>query len=375
MSLIAMENRLAVSPAREVVCIVKRWEHHSDSGGYDRLAEAVGGTVVRRRSRKTWRRSVEEFLWWRFPRSRSHLIDYQYVDWFAEASVLARSWVRRTDVVHVLYGDEQLDLLLRRRRWLRAPLVASFHVPTPRVWDRFETVQKDLLPGLDAAVVVSRCQVPDFTRWLGEDRVFYVPHGIDTDCFHPPETRTSQARLRLLTVGEHMRDFTTLAAVIGACHASALPVQFEIVGAGPRFPDDLATANVTLHPRLSEAELRQLYGEADAVLLPVLDATANNSVLESLACGTPVISNRLGGMPDYLDDSCSWLFPPQEVEGIVHLVGELCADRSEAEGRRDSARRKAMQFAWASVARQMQDVYATVMRRSARPALAASNLL
>src|SRR5262249_62068611 len=95
--------------------------------------------------------------------------------------------------------------------------------------------------------------------------------------------------------------------------------------------------------------LIQLYCRAAALFMPVVDATANNAILESMACGTPVISTGVGGIPDYVDDSSGWLFPPNEVLGIVELVEKLSHERWRAESLRIGARRKAIEFSWERV--------------------------
>jgi len=347
-------------PPRNIVCLVRRWAHHTDSGGYDRLAREVGAKIVARRTGQSWVRRLEEFLWWRFPRNRGYLFGYEYVDWFAEASIIVRSWFQRIDAVHVLYGENQLDLLLRRRRLLRAPLVVTFHVPAHRLRERFEEVQKHLRSGIDAAIVNARCQLPDFQRWFGAERVVFMPHGIDTTRFRPSGPPPTGAALRILTVGEHMRDWAALDGIVEQCHRRGLAVTFDIVGWDYVLPFAATAPTVTLHPRLPEETLVRLYGSADALLLPVTDATATNAALESLACGTPVISNRVGGMLDYVDEHCGWFFEKGEVLAIVDLLEAFAKDRSLGLSRREAARRKALECDWSRIARQMLAVYDAV---------------
>src|SRR5262249_32648568 len=112
----------------------------------------------------------------------------------------------------------------------------------------------------------------------------------------------------------------------------------------------------------------KLYREADALLMPVVDAVANNAVLESLACGTPVISNAVGGIPDYIDDTCGWLFGKGEVAGIIKLIGQLCCNPAIAWSRRESARRKALEFSWERIAAQMGAIYEAIICRGRVPA-------
>ena len=347
-----------------IVCLTKRWQHHTASGGYDRLASAVGATVVERTKVSGVLSRLLRRLW--TISSRGHLRQleyrYEYEDFLAERRLLTRSRLQRPDVVHVFYADEQLDLLLRSRRLLPAPIVASFHLPTPHVTNRFERIHKHLLAGIDAAIVVSRCQLKDFRRWLGWDRVVYVPHGIDTRRFCPSDCESQEGRIRLMIVGHHMRDWEATRGILHECNARKLPVQIDAVVGKAHWPVFAGFANVRLHTGISEGELVRLYQKADALLVPVVDSTANNAVLESLACGTPVISSLVGGIPDYVDETCGWLFAKGEISGIVELIEKLCDNREIAWSRREPARLKSLEFSWARVAEQMTAVYEAVAR-------------
>jgi glycosyltransferase involved in cell wall biosynthesis len=343
-----------------VSCLAKRWPHHTASGGYDRLARETGATVFQRTEGSGLLRRVLRRLWRMRSRTDVHLMDYRYEDFLAERRLLARSWFRKPDVVHVLYGDEQLDLLLRWRWLLPSPLVASFHLPTVRVAHRFERLHKHLLAGIDAAIVVSRCQLKDFRSWLGWDRVVYVPHGIDTRRFCPGDHEPQRGQVRLIVVGDHMRDWEASHRIIDECNARKLPVQIDAVLRKQRSEVFTGCANLRLHTGISEDELIRLYRQADALLVPVVDSTANNSVLESLACGTPVISNSVGGIPDYVDDTSGWLFGKGEILGIVELIDQLCNNPEVAWSRRESARLKSLEFSWDRVAEQVVAIYEAV---------------
>lgn len=347
----------------KILYLKKRWQHHTASGGYDRLEREVdGGVVARYEVSGFWHRAAR--LWWRQQsHTEEYLIDYRYEDWLAELSLLVKSRIRRPDVVHVLYGDEQLDLLLRRRWMLPCPLMVTFHVPTCRVTSRFEKIQKHLLLGIDAAVVVSRYQLQDFSHWLGADRVVYIPHGIDIQRFCPGERDLHRRQLRLITVGHHMRDWEALHRIIDECNARQLVVQFDVVAPKPYWPFLAGCVNTRLHANIAEDDFIKLYQDADVLLLPIVDATANNALLESLACGTPVISSAVGGIPDYVDDACSWLFKRGEVTEIVELVEQICRDRTILLSMREAARRKSLEFSWQRIAGQMRAVYSAVIGR------------
>jgi len=343
-----------------VLCVAKRWEHHTASGGYDQLARAVGAEVIMRRLRRNLLHRVKGRLWREFSHPNPYLLDYRYEDWLVERQVLHCSRLRPPDVVHMLNGDEQPDLLLRQRRRLSCPLIASFHFPSHQVRQRFENTPRHLLAGIDLAVVVGRNQLQDFGTWLGSDRVIYVPHGIDTDRFSPGEPLPRRKCVRLITVGHHMRDWKALDAIITQCQARNLAVQFDIVTSEPGLSSSACLPNVHFHSRIPEEHLIQLYRKADALLLPMCDATANNAVLEALACGTPVISTRVGGIPDYVDDRSAWLFEKAEVAPIVNLIGEIANKPEIVSSRRNAARSKGLVFSWKRVAEKMRAIYQAV---------------
>jgi glycosyltransferase involved in cell wall biosynthesis len=343
-----------------ITCLVKRWKHHTASGGYDRLATELGASIVSRGelSGLTWR--VGRKIFNNTIGGKSYLLDYRFEDWLAEQQALMRGFIRPPDALHVLYGDEQLDLLLRYRSALRCPLVATFHLPAGRVGERFEEIQSAELRRLDAAIVLAKSEVSEFQRWLGKNKVAYIPHGINTARFVPALRRSRSEKLRILSVGDHMRDWEVMHRVIDMVDRNRLEVTFDVVTKPEFFPYFIGCRNVVLHSGIPEEKLIEMYQSSDALFIPVKYATASNSVLEALACGLPVISTRIGGIPDYVSDECGWLMPPAEVVSIVHLLEQLCAHREIAYVRQEKARAQALKFDWQRIAEQVTAVYRAV---------------
>jgi glycosyltransferase involved in cell wall biosynthesis len=343
-----------------VTCLVKRWKHHTTSGGYDRLATALGATILERSelSGLTWRvgRKIFDNTIGRKP----YLLDYRFEDWLIEQQALMRSFVKPPAALHVLYGDEQLDLLLRYRSVLRCPLIATFHLPAARVRERFEKTQSAELQRLDAAIVLANSEVGEFQHWLGKDKVVYIPHGIDTAQFVPASQPVRYEKLRVLSVGDHMRDWDLMHRVIDEVDRRRLEITFDVVTKPEFFPYFTACKNVVLHSGIPEARLIEMYQSSDALFIPVKYATASNSVLEALACGLPVISTRIGGMPDYVTDECGWLTPTAQIEPIVHLLEQISAHRETVYVRQRKARVQALKFDWQRIADQVIAVYHAV---------------
>jgi glycosyltransferase involved in cell wall biosynthesis len=344
-----------------VTCLVKRWDHHTDSGGYDRLASAVGAKAIMQKRLTGNKSRVVTKLWNSLSNTSAYLLDYRLEDRLAELQLLARSLVGPPDVVHVLYGDEQLDSLLRWRRLLRCPLVATFHLPAKRTAARFEYFQAEAIKGIDAAIVLAKSEVASFQRWFGTDKVVFIPHGIDTTRFRPDDRQSGRDRLRLLIVGDHMRDWDVAHRVIDEAHHNDLDIHFDVVAPAGVFPYFTGCLNVTLHSRIPESELIGLYQAADALFLPLKGATANNSLLEALACGTPVIASDVGGIPDYMRSDSGWLIPEGDAVAAFALVKQLCVDKDMARSRRKNARAQALKFDWQRISERLSVVYSAVM--------------
>jgi glycosyltransferase involved in cell wall biosynthesis len=336
--------------------LTKRWAHHSKSGGYDQWANYTD-CIASPRPRRSLATRALGFIWRKVSKARWNLLDYQFYDFFNEIKVVLLSWVGAKRLVHVLYGDEQLSVLLTHRKLLRGPLVVSFHIPHYVLHpSRFEGFHRGLGGRIDAAIVLARSEVAPYEQWIGKGKVHFLPHGIDTDIFCPAGEAGSDI-VHIVMVGMNYRDWDTARAVMHRVHEARLPVRFDIVVPREFAPDLPDYSNLFMHHGLSEEALMALYRRADLSMLPLLHATANNAALESMACGTPVASTDVGGMPDYVSEEAGWLFPVGDSAGLYDLIARICEDRSVAGCKREGARRHALTFDWRALAPQLERIY------------------
>jgi glycosyltransferase involved in cell wall biosynthesis len=233
-----------------VTCLVKRHDHHTASGGYDRLAAAVGAQVIMSKQIPGLLGKAANRIWQQRNQKKGYYFGYQVGDWLSELQALATGVVWPPDVLHVLYVS-QINLLIKRRKLLRCPLIVTFHDPhedcSPHFFDAYP---KGL--GIDVAVVVATSQIAPLQRWMDARKIVYIPHGIDTVQFRPEGQTLSPDKLRVLTVGHNMRDWVVIHRTIDEINQRRLNVEFHVVTAEHIFPYLIGCDNLVLHSQISE---------------------------------------------------------------------------------------------------------------------------
>jgi len=276
----------------------------------------------------------------------------------AEVAIARLARRKPGQIFHFIYGDDMYRFAGTFKRWLGvdARLICSLHQPPDRFLNAVRSPRH--FGKLDAAIIVGNNQREMLSPYMDDDRIFFVPHGVDTDFFCPRQVENSvDDRFTCLTVGNWMRDFDTLWQVIRQVNADHVTFRFIIV----TFPDNFQyfqdCPGVELESGIDDLALRQLYQSADALLLPMMDCTANNSLLEGIACGLPVVATDVGGVRDYVDESCAILTPLKDVEAMASALLTLSGQPAKRRQMGVNSHKRALQLDWKVVASQVMQVY------------------
>jgi glycosyltransferase involved in cell wall biosynthesis len=108
-------------------------------------------------------------------------------------------------------------------------------------------------------------------------------------------------------------------------------------------------------------DLPFLYNMAKVFVYPSFYEGFGLPVLESMACGTPVITSNVSSMPEFVGDS-GLLIDPNDISGIQNALGDLLMNdqlRIELSGR---ALKRSKEFTWKETARKTLDVYRRVLK-------------
>jgi glycosyltransferase involved in cell wall biosynthesis len=351
------------------VCTISEvYAHHAAHSGYVQLETYLGDLArVRAMQNSAASRLVESSplgLRENLAR-RSGMQTYGVQHLPMEASVIQAWLACPGHIFHFLYGENGYRYVgnLKRLPGLsqRNFLVATYHLP-PSLLERI-LVARNHIKRLDRIIVVGSSQLPFFRELVHPDKVVCIPHGIDVEYFTPAEKLGASGPIvTCLCVGHLLRDFETLLAVAWILKLERAPVKIIIVDAQFDKSHFASLDNVEVRRGVPDEELRRLYQTSDVCLLPLIDCTANNALLEAMASGLPIVTSQVGSVLDYVDTSCALLTPYADPRAVADAVMKLANTPMLRERMGQAARRRAEQFAWPLVARQVADLYQSLDR-------------
>jgi len=325
-------------PAGKIAVLSKVWSHHARRSGYHPVAEGLGVALP----------------------ARTQLIPRTLSRWMAGSRELDAAYqialatrIAGCDRLLVTNGDFELDLIECIQRVSSARIYAVFHQCPSRLEQLLATRSPGLVHG---AICVSRCQIPFAQPIAQPEKTWFVPLGVSDDYFTPRAPRAD--RPTVVCVGFHERDFDCLRQSASLITRAVPDTAVRLVAPRAELPPELDLGDVELISGLSDEQLREEYRRAWVVLLPLKDSTANNALLEGMACGTPVVVSDVGGIRDYVVPECGALCPPGDTQAHAAATIALLLDPSGREDAGRAARTRAQMFTWPAVREQIRAILA-----------------
>jgi glycosyltransferase involved in cell wall biosynthesis len=173
-----------------------------------------------------------------------------------------------------------------------------------------------------------------------------IPNGIDTCVFQPLDKNTSRKELGI-PLDKKVLLFVAESAAIkrkGMDYLlEALPqltnenLLLAFAGKGNQALNDNPKVFPLGHIS-SEVRMTQAYSAADLFVIPSLEDNLPNTVLESLACGTPVAGFETGGIPDMVKDGFNgFLSSDKNAMSLAKVIDKAMQHPFDAEAIRKDA--------------------------------------
>ncbi len=212
-----------------------------------------------------------------------------------------------------------------------------------------------------------------------DQRIEVIPNAIDTEIYKPGNKVAARAAYNF-PQDKHLILFSAFSATSDKRKGNQFLVlalekisqagwgsktELVIIGASkPDSPPDMGMKvhyMGHLHDEISQV---LLYSAVDVVVAPSMQENLSNTVMESLACGTPAVAFDIGGMPDMIDHQINGYlatpFEPNDLaSGIIWVL--------ENESRHDMLSQRARQtveerYALKTVANRYLALYRSILK-------------
>jgi glycosyltransferase involved in cell wall biosynthesis len=275
---------------------------------------------------------------------------------------------------HYIYPDGFAAVLLGKM--VKRPVVLSARGSDINQFAGFRSIKPMIRYALNGADhLISVCKaLKDEMVSLGapENKVTVIPNGIDKDRFYPDERQKSRRELgisssarMILSVGSliERKGFHVLLDAMPQIIQRTGNVNLFVVGEGPyRSILERQIVRLGLAERVflvgerPNQELGTWYCAADVFCLASSREGWANVIMESLACGTPVVATNVWGAPEIITDGSIGSL----VERSPQPIAEALINALDRHWDRELIRKHVEKRAWESVAREVRDVFLAV---------------
>jgi teichuronic acid biosynthesis glycosyltransferase TuaC len=219
---------------------------------------------------------------------------------------------------HYIYPDGFAATLLAKM--MKKPVVLSARGTDINQFVGFRSIKPMIRYSLNCAgqlIAVSNALKQEMVKLgINGDKIHVIPNGVDTQQFQPSDRRKAR---EILSLPDHGRIIISVGSLIPRKGFDILLTAFHrllqddrdlhlyIIGEGPsrtnlqrQIKELQVSAQVTLLGEIPNEKLMTWYNAADICVLASSREGWPNVIMESLACGTPVVATKVWGAPEIL---------------------------------------------------------------------------
>ena len=260
------------------------------------------------------------------------------------------------DLIHAHYLVPPGLVGVFTKKLSRTPLVVTCHGSDIFVfstgWKKL--LSKYVLKSSDCIVCNSRAML-NAANELYNSRSVYIPSGIDLNQFTP----LNMKREAVTYVGA-LTPVKGVDIFLRAIEGTHEPVW--IIGDGPEKARLEALAhklNISCTFWGFRTDICELMNRSKIVVLPSRNEGFGLTLLEAMACGTPVIGRKTGGIPEIITGENGLLF--EREEELHQKIRTLLEDKDLWERMREEGLKTASQWSWERTARTYMDLYSSLI--------------
>lgn len=203
----------------------------------------------------------------------------------------------------------------------------------------------------------------------GLKRPTTIPNFIDCERFRPrPQSGSTQKTLVHASNFRAVKRPLDMAKIFLGVRQK-MAVKLKLLGTGPELErvvgfleDEGAGQDVEVLG--FQNDITSAFSEADALLVSSTYESFCMTGLEAMACGTPVIAPRVGGLPEVIEDGqTGFLYTPGSMDDAIAKTLELLSTPGRSLAFREKARERAQAFDSCQVVPRYLDLYRAALER------------
>jgi D-inositol-3-phosphate glycosyltransferase len=281
----------------------------------------------------------------------------------------------------------------RVQQWWNIPHIIMFHTlgmvknavgagpgePELRI-----EAEKDLVNKCHRIIAATGKERDDLVHYYGAspDTINIVPCGVNLELFQPIDRSLVRQRLNLdrekaiLFVGriDPLKGIENLLMAVSNL-SRTYHLKLIVVGGGDKTQSEVERLKclsrqleiedqVIFLGSMSQEDLPQLYNAADVCVVPSYYESFGLVALESLACGTPVVATRVGGIESVIrQGETGYIVVGNAPQILADAIGKLLSERRNGVRSAGYIRDSIAGFNWANIAEAMLKQYEETLRR------------
>lgn len=192
--------------------------------------------------------------------------------------------------------------------------------------------KKDAAVGVDLTIITPSVWLKDIVKrsFLKECPVKVINNGIDLSVFVPNvgdfrEKYQCGERFIVLGVAYRWAARKGLDVFVELSkRLDAEKYQIVLVGTDDATDKQLPENIISVHHTSNQAELAEIYTAADVFANPTREDTFPTVNIESIACGTPVVTFKTGGSPEIPDETCGSVVSCDDIDAMEKEIVRIC---------------------------------------------------
>jgi len=237
--------------------------------------------------------------------------------------------------------------------------------------------EREVISSVDRIIASTTMETESLVKRYGasQERITVIPCGVNLDLFKPVDKEIARRELGLdhqkaiLFVGriDPLKGLEQLLTAMTYMEGEKPPLLMIVGGDGhsrmqvqelKRLAEELnARDRVKFVGAVAQSQLPLFYSAADVCAIPSYYESFGMVALESLACGTPVVANNVGGMKNIIrSNEMGRIIGDNSPQSLASEIAELIR-LPENEAYIRTRRNAVAEFSWAAIADKIIDEY------------------